>query len=54
MNLPFEATCEGYRFALVGLEPGNSAAHPVAQSAYRATAAISPRQPEAGRSSRHA
>ena len=41
MNLPFEATYGSYRFALLGLEPGNSLAKPVAQSAYRATVQVS-------------
>ncbi len=41
MNLPFEATYGSYRFTLLGLEPGNSLANPVAQSAYRATVAVS-------------
>jgi hypothetical protein len=41
MNLPFEATYGSYRFTLLGLEPGNSLANPVAQSAYRATVTVS-------------
>ena len=41
MNLPFEATYGSYRFALLGLEPGNSLLKPVAQSAYRATVQVS-------------
>jgi len=41
MNLPFEATYGSYRFALLGLEPGNSLSKPAAQSAYRATVAVS-------------
>ena len=41
MNLPFEATYDSYRFALLGLEPGNSLLKPAAQSAYRATVKVS-------------
>ena len=41
MNLPFEAKYGSYRFALLGLEPGNSLSNPVAQSAYRATVTVS-------------
>ena len=41
MNLPFEATYGSYRFTLLGLEPGNSLAKPVAQSLYRATVKVS-------------
>ena len=41
MKLPFEATYGSYRFALLGLEPGNSLSKPVAQSAYRATVQVS-------------
>ena len=41
MNLPFEATYGSYRFALLGLEPGNSLLKPAAQSAYRAAVQVS-------------
>ena len=36
MNLPFEAGFGAYRFSLVGLEPDNSQAAPVASKLYRA------------------
>ena len=41
MNLPFEATYGSYRFALLGLEPGNSLLKPVPLSGYRATVKVS-------------
>jgi len=36
-----EPTYDSYRFSVLGLEPGNSMAKPVAQSLYRATVKVS-------------
>ena len=41
MNLPFEASVGPYRFSLLGLEPDNSQAAPVASKQYRARIQVS-------------